>query len=320
MGFIKKFEEWLDRKEQVWGDPETEELSGASAMQTPPQADTVNRNMNGYGAVPAQTTAGDESVQEPPGFTRARMTPAPPQKAEHTGTSAGKVDFELWPDDSKNHDGDNKETPYSDRNTADRNPGKVQPAVPVGIPQNKAVISLILDTTMSMKRIYARLYSQMMEELSALRSLKNISLSWRLSYISHEGYQFDGEMTTGELEEKLGNIALQGGSRDGYEDIIDPLRRECMALTAVEADVRGLLMLTDTSGKQPVASEEEQQEDFPLDFCILYLYQDDTNNNFDDYIAIKKTDMHHISTLLYENHLPGLKEKVTEALRHNSMG
>lgn len=348
MGLIKKFEEWLDgiklpgempQEPAVpttpQADPFTDGMDGYDVVppQTanvtdnmngqgtvPPQADAMNHNMNGYGAVSPQTDVVNEPVQELPGFTRDRVMLEKPQKTEHMGTSEGETPFEFWPDDIKNDDSEDQDAPERyDRDPVNRNLGQVQPAVSVTTPQSKVVISLILDTTLSMKKIYARLYSQMMKELSAIRSLKNIEMSWRLSYICHEGYQFVGEMTTDELEQKLGNVVLCGGSPDGYEEIIDPLREECMALNAVKADVKGLLMLTDTSGKQPVAREGEQQEVCPLDFGILYLYRNDQSDNLDNYIAIKTTDIYHIRTLLYENNLPRLKQRVSEALKHNSI-
>lgn len=334
MGWLKeKIENLLDKMAPpIDGDPQEpamptmpQEEPAAGGMNgygvVPPQAAAVTDHMNGQGTVPPQITDVDESVQELPGFTRGYVMPENVQNAEHTGTSAVKAPFEFWPDDRKNDNVGDKEAPYSyerDRGTVYRELDNIQPSVPISLPKNTAVISLILDTTMSMKRIYARLYSKMMKELSAIRSLHDVSLLWRLSFISHDGYQFVGEMTTRELEDRLGNIVLRGGSTDGYEEILEPLRRECMALTDVEADVKGLLMLTDTYGKQPDAQKEKQEKTFSLDFCILYLYKD--GQNFDDYITINKTDTYHIRTLLCENNLPRLKEKVLQALQYNNKG
>ena len=186
----------------------------------------------------------------------------------------------------------------------------------VSEPQYKVVISLLLDTTKSMSKIYARVYHQMMKEIYAMKSLKDISLTWRLSYIGCNGYQYVGDMTSEELKKTLDHIILRGGAHDGYEEIIEPLKQECAALTDVGADVKGLLMLTDTVGKQPVAQDEKNRADDPLDFCILYLYADEKNGNFDDYIAVEKKTIRSIASLLFENNLPKLKEEVQKALKN----
>ena len=186
----------------------------------------------------------------------------------------------------------------------------------VSEPQYKVVISLLLDTTKSMSKIYARVYHQMMKEIYAMKSLKDISLTWRLSYIGCNGYQYVGDMTSEELKKTLDHIILRGGAHDGYEEIIEPLKQECAALMDVGADVKGLLMLTDTVGKQPVAQDEKNRADDPLDFCILYLYADEKNGNFDDYIAVEKKTIRSIASLLFENNLPKLKEEVQKALKN----
>ena len=194
--------------------------------------------------------------------------------------------------------------PY-DNNTVTEDDKVQQVVIEKNIEKKSVVISILIDTTYSMRKIFSRIYRYLINEVNSV-SFSNADIKWRLCLIREKDYEFIGELSTDDFIRKIRDITLKGGSESGYEEcIISSLASECSAMKNVEADLKGLLLITDTSPSVEHNSVTINSDH--LSFCILYLYDVSSVNIIN---KSKNIDIYSIRNFIDNVNMPNLKVRI----------
>ena len=170
------------------------------------------------------------------------------------------------------------------------------------------VISFILDTTYSMSKIYFWLYRILIKEIDNVET-SNASILWRVSFITDVVSDKVKELSSSELKDLLKSEKLEfkNGSPSGYENIMEPLKNEVNALKNISADIKGLLLFSDSL---PSAESSANKIDgCQVDFGCIYLY---SNDEFQ--IKADNVDVYSMEDLIRGNLQINLDQKINKLL------